>query len=235
MLKSKVFCIGFNKTATTSLDKLFQLWGMSSFHGEYHELSFDDRLFDKYQCFSDGESHDFKGLDQSFQDSKFILNTRKMDDWLVSRIKHVEYRLSNHLETGWMAKEYTNNPKLALQSWISRRVAYYQNALDYFSAREGTLLIVNVCDCQNQRELITSIASFLGVDDFGVLKLPRENLADQRIKGSGPGLKRQLRSFFSKKYKVRDEKLVRREVKEALEISQLPPSEWHSDGFNVSS
>lgn len=231
MVQRKIFCIGFNKTGTTSLDKLFQLWKMSSFHGEYHELPFDDNLFSEYQCFSDGESHDFKGLDNAFSGSKFILNTRKLDDWLVSRIKHIEYRLSNHLDTGWMAKEYTNNPTLALQAWISRRAAYYESVLDYFSDREDDLLIVNVCDCTDQRELITSIASFLSIDDRGVQKLPRENLAAQRTSKSGPGLKRQLGRFFSKKYKSRDEKLIKEEVKGALKTSGLPLSKWHNDGF----
>ena len=232
-MESKIFCIGFNKTGTTSLDKLFRLWGMASFHGEYHELSFDDDLLKEYQCFSDGESHDFKGLHSAFDDSKFILNTRRLDDWLVSRIKHVEYRMSNHLPVGWMAKEYIRAPQMALQSWINRRVKYYQDVLDFFSNKEGSLLVVNVCDCPNQRELIVEIASFLNIDDGGFEELPRENLATRRGESSvGPGVKRQLKNIFSKKYIARDESLIRNEVNEALIVSGIPESEWHSDGFS---
>jgi len=231
-MESKIFCIGFNKTGTTSLDKLFQLWNMASFHGEYHELSLDDDLFKEYQCFSDGESHDFKALYGAFSGSKFILNTRKMDDWLVSRIKHVEYRLSRHLSTGWMAKEYTNDSKLALQNWINRRVKYYQDVLDFFSNKSESLLIVNVCDCRNQRELIVRIASFLNIDDGGIDRLPRENLATLRGEGSiGPGMRRQFKNIFSKKYVAREESIIRGEVNEALRVSGIPKSEWHSDGF----
>jgi len=229
-MEPKIFCIGFNKTGTTSLDKLFRLWGMKSFHGEYHDASFDDDLFKEYQCFSDGEYHDFKGLDETFSGSKFILNTRKLDDWLVSRIKHVEYRLSHNLSIGWMAKEYKKDPKAALQNWISRRIKYYQDVLSYFENRGESLLIVNVCDCTNQRELVSSIASFLSMDDAGIETLPRENLATQR---TGPGLRRRIKNFFSTSYKARNTKVIRGEVHEALRLSGLPESEWSSDGFGL--
>ena len=90
-----------------------------------------------------------------------------------------------------------------------------------------------MCDCSNQRELIVEIASFLNIDDGGFEKLPRENLATRRGESSvGPGVRRQLKNIFSKKYTARDESLIRNEVNEALRVSGIPESEWRSDGLS---
>ena len=89
---NKVFCIGFNKTGTSSMDRLFTELGLKSFHGYYSHIPVTDPLYRDYQCFSDGDQHDFALLDRTFPGSRFIVTTRPLDDWLVSRIRHVEQR-----------------------------------------------------------------------------------------------------------------------------------------------
>jgi hypothetical protein len=91
---NKVFCIGCNKTGTSSMHRLFTELGLRSFHGYYSHIPVNDPLFREYQCFSDGDQHDFALLDRSFPGSKFIVTTRPLDDGLVSRIRHVEMRRS---------------------------------------------------------------------------------------------------------------------------------------------
>jgi hypothetical protein len=225
----KTFCIGFNKTATTSLHNLFLFWGMKSFHGEYQEVSFDDDLFSNYQYFSDGEYHDFRGLDKAFTASKFILSTRRLDDWLLSRIKHVEFRRSCN-QTGWMRKEYERDPKAALQNWIRRRATYYHDVQDYFSTRDDDFLKVNICDCPNGKELVACIASFLNMDLGGIQEFPRKNISVERKPTS---LSYRFKVSFLGAPIIRSEEAIRDEVHDALRLANVPESEWSSDGFSL--
>ena len=226
-MDQKIFCVGFNKTGTTSLHLLFKLWGMKSLHYLYNELSFDDDLFAEYQCFTDGEYHDFKGLDNAFSGSKFILTTRRLDDWLVSRIKHVEYRRSIN-KTGLMRKEYEQNPKTALNNWINRRIVYYQEIQQYFSGREDTFIKVNICESKNQKNLIAFIASFLNLDPGEVQEFPRVNVSTQRNKQN---LIYRFKIPFSGTNKMRSDESIRGEVYDVLRSSGVPEPEWYSDGF----
>ncbi|HKK15615.1 MAG TPA: hypothetical protein VJ981_02845 [Gammaproteobacteria bacterium] len=224
-MEQKIFCVGFNKTGTASLHLLFKLWGMKSLHCLYNELSFDDELFSEFQCFCDGESHDFKGLDKAFTGSKFILTTRRLDDWLVSRIKHVEYRRSIN-KTGLMRREYEQNPETALNNWINRRVVYYREIQNYFSGRDDTFIKVNICDSTNQKDLIDFIASFLNLDALGIREFPRANISAQRYK-LNPVYR--FKTFFTGAGKMRSDETIRKEVYNALRFSGLPEQEWYSD------
>ena len=83
----KIFVIGFNKTATTSIHKLFIKNNLLSQHnGDKWDL-------DSYQCFSDnGDLRNFKELNETYENSIFILNTRKLKNWIISRFKYGKYQ-----------------------------------------------------------------------------------------------------------------------------------------------
>ena len=79
MKYSKIFVIGFNKTASSTLHKLFKVNNLKSQHTTNWDLP-------NYDCFSDnGNLNDFKKLDNLYKDSIFILNTRNLTNWLSSR------------------------------------------------------------------------------------------------------------------------------------------------------
>ena len=90
--RRKIFCIGFNKTGTSSLHAFFKACHLESAHNDlwprYSHIETGKSYFKK-QCFSDGEQSDFAMLDQWFPRSLFILNDRNEQAWLHSRIKHV--------------------------------------------------------------------------------------------------------------------------------------------------
>lgn len=97
----KVFCIGLNKTGTTSLHQAFQILGLKSLHDSYQAdalinaaIQGNYRLLhylEDYDAFSDYPFFRYyKELDIEYPGSKFILNTRNVDEWLASRIKHDE-------------------------------------------------------------------------------------------------------------------------------------------------
>ena len=47
-----------------------------------------DTVIDKNDCYSDGQLANFRRLDNSFTNCLFILNTRKLYDWLFSLVEH---------------------------------------------------------------------------------------------------------------------------------------------------
>lgn len=171
---NKVFCVGFNKTGTSSMHRLFTELGLRSFHGYYSHIPVTDPLYREYQCFSDGDQHDFALLDRTFPGSRFIITTRRLDDWLISRIRHVEMRRSLGA-TGPMRQEYEADPRRAVRTWIHRRLDYHQRAASYFAARPDTLLVIDVCTNPDVILACTTIAGFLGLAPREGLELPHEN------------------------------------------------------------
>lgn len=105
-----IFVIGFNKTGTTSIHKLFEDNGIPSVHWDYGRLAkmslinilkgnlifsgyddrfnvFSDMFFRTEKIFFQGNSL-FRQMDNDYPGSFFIYNKRNIDDWVNSKIKH---------------------------------------------------------------------------------------------------------------------------------------------------
>jgi hypothetical protein len=189
---NKVFCIGFNKTGTSSIHQLFVNLGLTSWHGYYSHVPVTDPVFQLHQCFSDGDLHNFPLLDQTFPGSRFIVTTRPFDDWLVSRIRYIEYRRSIGA-TGPMRQEYEANPVQAVQMWIARRLQYHQHVQRYFRERGGDLLVVDICNAVDAPVSLQKIGAFLGVPIPPGMEVPHENAqADHRKPDPGAIRERRL-------------------------------------------
>jgi hypothetical protein len=142
----KVFAIGFNKSATTSIHELFKSLGIPSLHqgiggkGIWRTLD-DKKLLQSYDCFSDGVPivGDVENLNKLFPDAKYILQVRDLEGWVYSRIAHIEKIIKNK---PWAIK---HPPASAadVKKWILQRNKYHAYVLDYFSTRPDDLVIVN--------------------------------------------------------------------------------------------
>ncbi|MFV0301095.1 MAG: glycosyl transferase family 90 [Paracoccus sp. (in: a-proteobacteria)] len=109
----KFFQIGFNKCGTTFIDRLFRLNDIPCRHWEKGALAEDiawSRLVGRTPlrkwadtvAFSDMESvrhvnapiieafRDFAWLDRCFPGAVFLLNTRRVEDWIASRYRHLD-------------------------------------------------------------------------------------------------------------------------------------------------
>ena len=146
MILKKIFVIGFNKTATSTFHKLFLINGLKSQHSsEWNHY--------KYNCFSDnGPMNDFKKLYKYYPNATFILNTRCLKDWLISRFKHGynEY-LENNINN-WAYPTTVDKAKL----WIIKRENYYKEVLEFFEMNPQKLIIVNI-DNKNWIDFISDI------------------------------------------------------------------------------
>lgn len=159
----RVFCIGFNKTGTTSLHRLFESQGLKSAHNTHwphtsHVIG-GERFFNYADCYSDGERASFTQLIEWFPDSVFILNTRNERDWLHSRIKHVFRNESSNkkgAELKWMARDFLTDPELCIDYWIRARRIYQAQARAKLS-RSNRFLEVSVTDQTDWSERVLDI------------------------------------------------------------------------------
>jgi hypothetical protein len=127
---SKIFVIGYNKTATTTIHHLFLSNGLKSFHGK-------DWPLEQYQCFSDMTSGSTQWRDcyDQHPGSLFILNTRCFDDWILSRVKHCKAHRDR----------WGYPPTLELiTKWIEHRQQHYLEVLRFFEKTPERLIIVSI-------------------------------------------------------------------------------------------
>ena len=131
----KIFVIGFNKTGTTSFDALFKSLGINSTH--YCSVVPVMKMIDQYDAFTDGDHFNFQEYYNKYPDSLFILNTRPMKNWLISRYKHAQYHQFNECWCWPVSQEKTN-------IWITDRETHHKNVLNFFKNKLNKLLVINI-------------------------------------------------------------------------------------------
>jgi hypothetical protein len=171
----KIFCVGFNKSGTTTLHRIFtdQLSLRSAHNPRWTDWSIakNKPLLDRHQAYSDGGFPSIKNLDQLYPQALFILNTRPLKGWIVSRHKAVQrsraavrWALTKYLPLGWIAGTINgwvlDNSGAAMLQWIRIRNSYHAHVIDYFKDRPGQLLILNIED----PDFAISLGTFLGVE-----------------------------------------------------------------------
>lgn len=132
----KIFAIGFNKTGTCSLNILFKKLGYKNTHNYSDPVL---TIIDKYDAFTDGDHTNeiFKKYYEKYPNSLFILNTRPINKWLISRYKHARCRQYKKSWCWPISVSKTN-------TWIENRETHFREVLDYFSDKPKQLFIVNI-------------------------------------------------------------------------------------------
>jgi hypothetical protein len=171
---NKVFQIGFNKCATTSFFLLFGKttrpsvksihWDVGRLAYKIHRNHLENKPlltgYEEYTFFSDIEgpidgdknspliyAHKeyYKDLDKQYPDSKFILNTRNVYDWLESRKKHLnrkDYQIRSYFER--CKFHYKLNDHQLVEKWLLEWEDHHNDVLNYFKNRPDDLLIYNI-------------------------------------------------------------------------------------------
>ena len=170
----KIFCIGFNKTGTTSLHETFLSLGLTSTHNvkwtKISRLQPLNKSYFKTQCYTDGYRSNFVALDRNFPGSLFIYNDRNERSWLRSRVKH--YLRFNKAPSAqeaitsdifpWLAKDLFTDINLALRKWICEYRLYKKQALIYFHGRKNFMKI----NLTEDVDYTTKIFSFIDENNF---------------------------------------------------------------------
>lgn len=172
---SKIFGIGLSKTGTMSLQKALIILGIKSIHNakkvtKYLEKNrkHGDKLLsslDRYDGFTDHPIPDYmRELDHSYPDSLFILTTRNVHDWVVSKYKHWTWRDDDKKEHPFEVKEQLQ----WYHNW-TRRV------LDYFQGRDNDLLILRICEGEGWEKLCSFLETEIPDEPFPYANTSRED------------------------------------------------------------
>ena len=127
-MTSKIFFLGYNKTATCSIYQLMTTNGIKCQHDSKWDI-------DKYQAFCDcGDLQDYKKLYEMYPNAYFILNTRNIKDWLLSRLKHgFTYK---QREFGYPAPSFD-----IVEKWLIARLEYYKELKEYFKDKNNFYIL----------------------------------------------------------------------------------------------
>ena len=179
-MKTKVFCIGFHKTGTTSLAEAFRILGyrVTGPNGVDDPKIADNvlpmarRLISKYDVFQDNPwPIIFKYIDANYPDSKFILTTRNSDSWIKSQVSHF-----GKTETPMRQWIYGFGcPQGNEDVYVKRYESHNAEVVDYFKNRPNDLLVMDLSSGSGWDE----ICPFLGIDKPNT-QFPHINKASDR-------------------------------------------------------
>jgi hypothetical protein len=170
-LPTRIFGIGFQKTATTSLDAALKILGFDSGHWEsgmwaktiLREMKKTGRslLMEKHYAVCDLPIAIFyRELDRTYPGSKFILTMRDEVDWLVSMRDHWNYE-KNKFRWEWDIYPAANEVHRATygqaqfdpEVMLARYRQHNADVRQYFKNRPGDLLLMDMTKGAGWNEL----------------------------------------------------------------------------------
>ncbi len=190
-MNKKIFCVGLNKTGTSSLHEAFRILGLKSVHFMDDEgnnikdiiqnnyLTRDNIIkgLEEYDAYSDWDRAPYtvdiiKEFDKQYPDSKFILNTRDLDSWLNSREKHVKRnqerkRKNPEEDIRWL--------EIDRSGWEIQFKNHYDEVNKYFKGRKDDLLVFDVTKGDDWEKL----CPFLNLP-IPTVPFPKENVAPKK-------------------------------------------------------
>jgi hypothetical protein len=148
--RAKVFCVGFQKTGTTSMRSALEILG----YRVAGHFGVDDpaisrnalpqalALAGKYSAFQDNPwPLLFRELDERFPGSRFVLTVRDPQRWIESVVGH--FGDSSTPMREWIYDGH-GAPRGNEDLYLERFERHNREVREYFSARRGDLLEMNI-------------------------------------------------------------------------------------------
>jgi hypothetical protein len=178
--RQKVFCVGFQKTGTTSLQYALSLMGyrvagyfsMADFSSpeEMRDRALEMAL--RFDAFGDNPwAVLFRDLDAAFPGSKFILTTRDPDRWYASACKHFGGRDSRMREWIYGA----GSPESNRGAYVERMTRHVAEVRAYFADRPRDFMEFDAAQGEGWDKLCGFLGKPVPRRDF-----PRLNTATMR-------------------------------------------------------
>ena len=150
-MRTKVFCIGFHKTGTTSLELALKKLGYrvkGSFGtkdpdiaSKVHELAY--AMVDQFDAFEDNPWPIlYRELDARFPGSKFVLTRRPTEHWIRSQVK--DFATTETPMRRWIYGEHAGCPMGNEDTYIARYERHNREVQEYFNNRPDDLLIIDL-------------------------------------------------------------------------------------------
>jgi hypothetical protein len=211
--KLRIFQIGFNKCGTLSFHKLFHdhciptvtsiHWNRGYLARDIHDNILNGRRplegYESYTFYSDMECFRtcneqisfvsiakdyFDLLDLNYPNSKFILNTRNIDSWISSRLRHtcdfspIRYGFTERLTDSIPYIEYhkqaykVDKVDELVKIWRDEWYTHHDNVITHFTYRPRDLLVYDI-----EKDPFTKISDFFQLCGlkFDTESLPHAN------------------------------------------------------------
>ena len=150
-MKPKVFCIGFHKTGTTTLEVALKKLGYRvtgcfgtkdpDIASKVHEMAY--AMVERFDAFEDNPWPIlYKDLDTRFPGSKFILTRRPSDAWIRSQVK--DFATTETPMRRWIYGEDAGCPEGNEGIYVKRYERHNREVLDYFKDRPDDLLVMDI-------------------------------------------------------------------------------------------
>lgn len=150
-MQAKVFCIGFHKTGTTSLELALRKLGYrvtGSFGtkdpdiaGKVHEMAYT--MVDKFDAFEDNPWPIlYRELDERFPCSKFVLTRRPTESWIRSQVK--DFATTETPMRRWIYGEDAGCPAGNEDTYVARYERHNREVQEYFADRPDDLLVIDL-------------------------------------------------------------------------------------------
>lgn len=208
---NKIFQIGFNKCATHSIHELFSKYtkpALKSVHWDFGKLAKTIKFnlenkqpalkgYESFNVFTDMECEfkidkqskpdwffaykQFKEFDRQYPNSKFILNTRDVKNWIRSRLEHKT--ISTIVGDQVVSEQpyspyYKSHMKIynlesigdLIKLWENDWYEHHYAVTDYFKNRPDDLLIFN-CETDSLEKIKTFFSDIAFFTDI----FPKEN------------------------------------------------------------
>jgi hypothetical protein len=183
--RPKIFQIGFNRCGTLCLYNFFISNKIPSIHWDNGNLSLTIKRnkeqnrpllsgYEYYQFFSDMEHFDedmgvfyshvyyYSLLDKQYPNSKFILNTRDVDNWIKSRLNHRFSGMTGFYANYIMSRLNINLNQLS-EKWRLDWENHHKEVIEYFKGRENDLLIFNI-EKDDAQKIVDFLKKFYDLD-----------------------------------------------------------------------
>lgn len=180
--KNKVFCIGLNKTGTTSLGNAAEQLGYKRLGWNakistklvlrWHESKFQPfvKVIDSYDAFEDLPwPLVFKEIEKKVENAKFILTTRSDEQvWLKSIQKHIKRG------SGWVGHYLvygSYDPFKDHEMYLQKYRDHNNEVRQYFADKPGKLIEM----CFENSDGWDKLCGFLDIDDVPTTPFPHAN------------------------------------------------------------
>jgi len=150
-MKTKVFCIGFHKTGTTSLEMALKKLGYRvtgsfgtkdpAIASKVHDMAY--AMVDKFDAFEDNPWPIlYRELDQRFPGSKFVLTRRPTENWIRSQVK--DFATTQTPMRRWIYGEDAGCPSGNEELYTARYERHNREVQEFFASRPDDLLIIDL-------------------------------------------------------------------------------------------
>jgi 3'(2'),5'-bisphosphate nucleotidase len=160
---TKIFGIGLSKTGTTSLARALETLGYKTrdylgitkyVAGDLSSINLQE--IDANDAFTDTPIPSFyKELDEKYTNSKFILTTRDMDDWLKSCKKQFTKRMVTRQTeaTSQLHTDLYGCFEFDREKYVNGYTRFVNGVIDYFKDRPQDLLVIDICGGETWEKL----------------------------------------------------------------------------------